>query len=217
MNANPSLHPPHTWPTPCDLSMESLHEEGRRAGVWRLLVLFAEPGLPRTAFAVGRALELQPRIGRVLGRMRRSAYVLGRRSILNEQRRRRSWTSGRRSLRGRDDRNNHSKAETRWPRRPHTAEGMSSRSTRSHARSVPTPARWRISACYGGFTRHSESSRFSDACTRVGGRRGARKLIQSSGQIFRPQGSTFGVPVEAVIRSLQAVTSGSPRPCSGHG
>ncbi|MEM5428823.1 allantoinase PuuE [Cupriavidus oxalaticus] len=49
-----------------DWSVESMYEYGARAGVWRLLDLFAERGLPLTAFAVGRALELNPRIGLAL-------------------------------------------------------------------------------------------------------------------------------------------------------
>ena len=34
------------------MSMESLYEYGSRAGVWRLLALFHERGLPLTVFAV---------------------------------------------------------------------------------------------------------------------------------------------------------------------
>ncbi|MNF38732.1 Peptidoglycan deacetylase [compost metagenome] len=49
-----------------DLSVESLYEYGSRAGVWRILELFAARGLPLTAFAVGRALELTPAIGQAL-------------------------------------------------------------------------------------------------------------------------------------------------------
>ncbi|MBP0618537.1 allantoinase PuuE [Cupriavidus consociatus] len=49
-----------------DWSVESMYEYGARAGVWRLLDLFAERRLPLTAFAVGRALELNPRIGQAL-------------------------------------------------------------------------------------------------------------------------------------------------------
>ncbi len=49
-----------------DLSVESMYEYGSRAGVWRLLDLFAARGLPLTAFAVGQALELNPEIGRAL-------------------------------------------------------------------------------------------------------------------------------------------------------
>ncbi|BAU74120.1 polysaccharide deacetylase family protein [Metapseudomonas furukawaii] len=49
-----------------DLSVEGLYEYGSRAGAWRLLALFAERGLPLTAFAVGRALELVPELGRAL-------------------------------------------------------------------------------------------------------------------------------------------------------
>ncbi len=49
-----------------DLSVESMYEYGSRAGVWRILQLFSERSLPLTAFAVGRALELNPEIGRAL-------------------------------------------------------------------------------------------------------------------------------------------------------
>ena len=49
-----------------DLSVESIYEYGARAGVWRILDLFGARDLPLTAFAVGRALELNPEIGRAL-------------------------------------------------------------------------------------------------------------------------------------------------------
>lgn len=49
-----------------DLSVESMYEYGSRAGVWRILELFNAAGLPLTAFAVGRALELNPEIGAAL-------------------------------------------------------------------------------------------------------------------------------------------------------
>ena len=49
-----------------DLSVESMYEYGARAGVWRILELFRSRGLPLTAFAVGRALELNPGIGKAL-------------------------------------------------------------------------------------------------------------------------------------------------------
>src|SRR5688500_2427365 len=39
------------------MNMESLYEYGSRAGVWRLLRLFGERGLPLTVFAVAMALE----------------------------------------------------------------------------------------------------------------------------------------------------------------
>ncbi len=50
-----------------DPSIEGMYEYGSRAGVWRILELFRERDLPLTAFAVGRALELTPEIGRALG------------------------------------------------------------------------------------------------------------------------------------------------------
>jgi allantoinase len=50
-----------------DLSVESMYEYGARAGVWRILDLFASRNLPLTAFAVGQALALNPEAGRALG------------------------------------------------------------------------------------------------------------------------------------------------------
>src|SRR5690606_26162200 len=49
-----------------DLSVEGMYEYGSRAGVWRILELFRARNLPLTAFAVGKALELNPEIGRTL-------------------------------------------------------------------------------------------------------------------------------------------------------
>ena len=49
-----------------DLSVEGMYEYGSRAGVWRILELFGARQLPLTAFAVGRALELNPEIARAL-------------------------------------------------------------------------------------------------------------------------------------------------------
>ncbi|HSO07689.1 MAG TPA: polysaccharide deacetylase family protein [Pelomicrobium sp.] len=49
-----------------DPSVESMYEYGSRAGFWRILALFRERGLPLTAFAVGKALELAPQLGRSL-------------------------------------------------------------------------------------------------------------------------------------------------------
>ena len=44
------------------LSMESLYEYGSRVGVWRLLRLFEERGIPITLFAVAMALERNPAV-----------------------------------------------------------------------------------------------------------------------------------------------------------
>ncbi len=49
-----------------DLSVEGMYEYGSRAGFWRILELFRARGLPLTAFASGRALELNPGVGRAL-------------------------------------------------------------------------------------------------------------------------------------------------------
>ncbi|MEM9682773.1 MAG: polysaccharide deacetylase family protein, partial [Pseudomonadota bacterium] len=50
-----------------DFSIESMYDYGARAGVWRVLDVFDARDVPLTAFAVGRALELNPEVGRVLG------------------------------------------------------------------------------------------------------------------------------------------------------
>ncbi len=44
------------------MSMESLYEYGSRAGVWRLLRLFRERGMPLTVFGVGMALARNPSV-----------------------------------------------------------------------------------------------------------------------------------------------------------
>jgi putative urate catabolism protein len=44
------------------LSMESLYEYGSRAGVWRILRLFEQTGLPLTVFGVARALQANPEL-----------------------------------------------------------------------------------------------------------------------------------------------------------
>jgi putative urate catabolism protein len=46
------------------LSMESIYEYGSRAGVWRLLRLFQDRGLPLTIFGVSMALERHPEVTR---------------------------------------------------------------------------------------------------------------------------------------------------------
>jgi putative urate catabolism protein len=42
---------------------ESLYDYGSRVGFWRILRMFEERKLPMTAYAVGRALELNPDVG----------------------------------------------------------------------------------------------------------------------------------------------------------
>jgi putative urate catabolism protein len=49
-----------------DLSVEGLYEYGSRAGVWRILDLFATRGLPLTVFAAGQALEQNPPLAKAL-------------------------------------------------------------------------------------------------------------------------------------------------------
>jgi len=47
-----------------DLSTESTFEYGSRCGVWRILNFFKEKQLPLTIYAVGKALEKHPEVGR---------------------------------------------------------------------------------------------------------------------------------------------------------
>jgi allantoinase len=49
--------------------VESLFDYGARVGFWRILRLFENRGLPLTAFAVGRALELNPEAGAALSEL----------------------------------------------------------------------------------------------------------------------------------------------------
>src|SRR5262245_47593487 len=46
------------------VNIESLYEYGARVGVWRVLRLFGERGLPLTVYAVGMALERNPEVAR---------------------------------------------------------------------------------------------------------------------------------------------------------
>lgn len=48
------------------LSVESLFEYGSRAGIWRLLRLFDEQGIPLTIFSTGLALERNPAVADAL-------------------------------------------------------------------------------------------------------------------------------------------------------
>lgn len=48
------------------LSMESIYEYGARAGVWRILRLFAARGVPLTIYAVAMALARHPALARAL-------------------------------------------------------------------------------------------------------------------------------------------------------
>ncbi|WP_376091465.1 polysaccharide deacetylase family protein [Roseomonas sp. CCTCC AB2023176] len=50
------------------VTVESQFDYGARAGVWRILRLFEERGLPLTVYAVGRALELNPEAGRAFAK-----------------------------------------------------------------------------------------------------------------------------------------------------
>jgi len=51
-----------------DLNAESLYDYGARAGVWRILRLFEELGVTATVYAVGKALALNPEVGRQFAR-----------------------------------------------------------------------------------------------------------------------------------------------------
>ena len=47
-----------------DLAVESMYEYGTRAGIWRLLRVFDNAGIPVTLFAAAVALERNPEVGR---------------------------------------------------------------------------------------------------------------------------------------------------------
>ncbi len=49
-----------------DLSTETVYEYGSRAGFWRIMRLFAQRNIHFTAWAVGRALELNPAAGKAM-------------------------------------------------------------------------------------------------------------------------------------------------------
>lgn len=49
-----------------NLTIESIYEYGSRVGIWRLIQLFREKGLPFTSFAVGMALQRHPEVARRL-------------------------------------------------------------------------------------------------------------------------------------------------------
>lgn len=48
------------------MNMESLYEYGSRAGFWRILRLFKQKQIPATVYAVGLALELNPKAGKAM-------------------------------------------------------------------------------------------------------------------------------------------------------
>jgi putative urate catabolism protein len=51
-----------------DLAMESMYEYGARVGVWRMIRLFEERGLPATVFACALALERNPAVAEAIVR-----------------------------------------------------------------------------------------------------------------------------------------------------
>jgi putative urate catabolism protein len=51
-----------------DLNMESMYEYGARAGVWRVLRTFQERGVVPTVYAVGLALERNPRVAEAIAK-----------------------------------------------------------------------------------------------------------------------------------------------------
>lgn len=49
-----------------NMNMESIYEYGSRVGVWRIMRLFEERGLPFTSFAVGMAIERYPELAHAM-------------------------------------------------------------------------------------------------------------------------------------------------------
>jgi len=62
-------------------SVESLYDYGARVGFWRILRIFERSRLPLTAFATGRALELNPEAGAALAESRHEVAGHGYRWI----------------------------------------------------------------------------------------------------------------------------------------
>lgn len=52
-----------------NLNTESVYDYGARAGVWRVLRVFEQAGMPLTVFAVGKALADNPDVGRAFARL----------------------------------------------------------------------------------------------------------------------------------------------------
>lgn len=68
-NYLPELAGTPLWEGLRNYSAESLFDYGARVGFWRILRLFRERQLPLTAFACGRALELNPEAGAALAEL----------------------------------------------------------------------------------------------------------------------------------------------------
>ncbi len=49
-----------------DMTVESMYEYGSRVGIWRLLRVFRERGIPITVYAVGMAIARNPEVGKAL-------------------------------------------------------------------------------------------------------------------------------------------------------
>jgi putative urate catabolism protein len=64
-----------------DLNAESVYEFGSRVGIWRVLNLFAEHGIPLTAFACAVALERNPDAARAIVEAGHDVCCHGRRWI----------------------------------------------------------------------------------------------------------------------------------------
>ena len=115
------------------LSMESLYEYGSRAGVWRVLRLFAERGLPLTVFGVARALQANPPLARALVDAGHEVAGHGLRWISYQDDRRRHRTRPPRRSRAHHHRA-HRRATARLVHGPRLAEHQAAR---RRARRIP--------------------------------------------------------------------------------
>ena len=99
------------------ITVETQYDYGARAGVWRILRLFAERGLPLTIYAVGRALELNPTAARAFAEAGHEVASHGWRWIDYRTRARACGARRDRPLR-RDDRADHRRPAGRLVHRP---------------------------------------------------------------------------------------------------
>ena len=88
------------------MSMESLYEYGSRAGLWRVLRIFEDRGLPLTIFAVARAMQRNPEAVAAFGELGHEIACHGLR-----------WKSY--QLIGEDTERAHMAEAVRDPARPH--------------------------------------------------------------------------------------------------
>ncbi|MFJ3046793.1 allantoinase PuuE [Herbaspirillum chlorophenolicum] len=68
-----------------DLAAESMYEYGSRVGIWRILRLLRERGMPATVFATALALERNPAVARAIREAGHDVCSHGRRWVRSQQ------------------------------------------------------------------------------------------------------------------------------------